>query len=321
MNVPLIHIGYHKTATTWLQKLIFADDKIGFSTPFNVREIKKALVLPHDLDFNAQSCHDFFYPKINETIDKHLIPVISEERLSGQPHSGGFDSKTIAERLATVFPNAKILIIIREQQDIILSCYNQYIKGGGVDSLSNYINASNHDFLKPIPLFNLKHFMYHRLIEYYIQLFGKENVLVLPYEILLDSPNEFMSKIFKFCENKVLYNDNPIMPYAQIINPSISTLDLIILRWINLIFGTRDPLNRNSLFPLSRRKVKKIYSTLRCINILLPKDTNHYYKKLNQKKVDTIIGDVYGQSNKITSDLIGLNLESYNYNVSYSPEE
>ena len=55
--------------------------------------------------------------------DEAKVPVISHERLSGYPHSGGHDSKEIAHRLAAVFPNAKVVIVIREQKSMILSNY------------------------------------------------------------------------------------------------------------------------------------------------------------------------------------------------------
>ena len=32
---PLIHIGYHKTGTSWLQKHVFLNEEAGFSTPFD----------------------------------------------------------------------------------------------------------------------------------------------------------------------------------------------------------------------------------------------------------------------------------------------
>ena len=35
---------------------------------------------------------------------RRLFPVITQERLSGSPHSGGYDSQVIAERLRAGFP-------------------------------------------------------------------------------------------------------------------------------------------------------------------------------------------------------------------------
>jgi hypothetical protein len=83
----------------------------------------------------------------------------------------------IADRLRALFSDARILICIREQKKVILSCYNQYIKKGGAISISSYLNVSDRT---RVPLFDFRHFMYHRLISYYQQIFGRDRVLVLP---------------------------------------------------------------------------------------------------------------------------------------------
>jgi len=49
------------------------------------------------------------------------VPVLSAERLSGNPDSGGYDSVHVAEYLAATFPEARVLIVIREQADMLVS--------------------------------------------------------------------------------------------------------------------------------------------------------------------------------------------------------
>ena len=98
------------------------------------------LIYPNALDFSPQICKKYFYPKLLEATTGGLIPVLSYERLSGNPHSGGYDSKEIANRLVQVFPDAKILIVIREQKDIILSTYKQYIIEGGACTVKRYLH-------------------------------------------------------------------------------------------------------------------------------------------------------------------------------------
>ena len=46
----LIHVGYHKTATTWLQNSVFRDDH-GFSKVMSHAEIFEHVVMPNELDF------------------------------------------------------------------------------------------------------------------------------------------------------------------------------------------------------------------------------------------------------------------------------
>ena len=70
------------------------------------------------------------------------VPVISYERLSGNPHAGRFDARTIADRIKAAFPKARIFCVIREQNDMILSTYFQYLKIGGTDSVRDYLTRS-----------------------------------------------------------------------------------------------------------------------------------------------------------------------------------
>ena len=58
------------------------------------------------------------------------VPVVSNERLAGHPLSNGFDRRFLAERIKQVFPKAKILLTIREQNSVIMSNYMQYLKYG-----------------------------------------------------------------------------------------------------------------------------------------------------------------------------------------------
>ena len=66
------------------------------------------------------------------------VPVISSERLSGNPDASGFDSAYIATRIADAFPDAKILIMIREQTKLLVANYFQYLKRGGHRHYQHY---------------------------------------------------------------------------------------------------------------------------------------------------------------------------------------
>lgn len=312
VEIPLLHIGYHKTATTWLQKSFFNSQEYGFESPFIFREIIEEIVMPHDFDFYSKGAKDFFVTKINSTCDRGFMPVISAERLSGHPFSGGFDSKIIADRLKETFPNAKVLIVIREQASAILSCYNQYVKGGGVDTLSNYFLASEQYFSKRIPLFNLDHLKYDRLISYYIKLFGSDNVLVLPYEYFVQSPVEFLNRILVFSNiDKVIDN----ISISNKINTSLPIVEILLYRKINLIFGSRNPINRNSLIPLKRERVEKIMTFLSYVNNICPNKFNETLHNKYMSLIKRSIGNTYFESNNKTSVLIQMNLEQFNYNT------
>jgi hypothetical protein len=127
----LIHIGYPKTGSTWLQRSVFRNPKRGFFLSSR-HKVRKFLIAPHAFDFEVQSCCQQFLPDLQQAEEKGLTPVLSQELLAGNAHTGGYDSGTNANRLAQVFPEAKILVVIREQKRMIISTYKQYVKGGGM---------------------------------------------------------------------------------------------------------------------------------------------------------------------------------------------
>src|SRR5215217_1431938 len=193
---PLLHIGYHKTGTTWLQRQVFSNAEAGFSFVARPPALRSAFVVVDPFDFEPQIVRKNFEPKIWEAQEKDLVPVLSFERLSGSPYAGGYDSRPIADRLAAAFPDARIMLVIREQTRMLVSTYKQYIRKGGAASFRQYITMPTG--AGRMPVFRFEFLEYHRLIGYYQRLFGPEDVLVLPYELLEGGPKAFLQRIGEF---------------------------------------------------------------------------------------------------------------------------
>ena len=201
---PLIHIGYHKTGTTWLQKTLFSVNSEAFiplapnGKPKHFGNYFFSDPEGHLLS-PFQSNKQVILKGVETTLRgldlQGKIPVISNERLSGNPHSGSFDSKIIADRIKEYFPDAKIFCVTREQKDMILSTYFQYLKVGGADSLQSYLTRKYDERRSGFTLESLK---YENLISYYHQLFSPKIVLVLPYEMLSRKPADFVKRIGNF---------------------------------------------------------------------------------------------------------------------------
>ena len=92
----------------------------------------------------------------------------------------------LAERLRATFPEARILLVFREQRALIRSMYSQHITDGGVESLGRFLDTPE-PRLGRKPSFNLAVYEFDRLIALYRQLFGPDQVLALPVELLEDS--------------------------------------------------------------------------------------------------------------------------------------
>ncbi|MCB0629668.1 MAG: sulfotransferase [Saprospiraceae bacterium] len=221
MNLPpVIHIGYHKTGTSYLQKNVFENNaNLFYRVPQS--EIRDALILPSPLRYDP-----LVFKEICTDGPPSKRLVISNEYLSSNIHNGDFHSITIAGRLKMTLPSAKVIIGVREQVSMIFSAYSQYIKARGSLSITEYLCS---------PLtkrFSFDHLQYHQLVAYYVELYGKENVLILPYEILKSNPKLYLKTVFDFIGEYNLIN-GVNFDIQKKVNPSMSPLTLQVKRFFN----------------------------------------------------------------------------------------
>ena len=80
----LIHIGYHKTASTWLQTHILDNPETRLKRFFSKKDIRDFIVLPHSLDFNSIAVRTHHLKLMKQAIEgenlaEDTISVISSE--------------------------------------------------------------------------------------------------------------------------------------------------------------------------------------------------------------------------------------------------
>jgi hypothetical protein len=197
---PLVHIGYMKTGSTWLQRRVFEDRGAGFLPLLQRRRVIDDLVRPSPLYFVARPLREAIDIKRQDAEMLGAVPFLSHERLSGAPVSGGFDAYQIAVRLHSLVPDARVLIVVREQISHLLSIYNEYINQGGACSLERFLQR--HERFR-FPPFDWNYFCFSILIQEYKRRFGSESVLVLPYEFLREDPGEFAHRIVSFAHARM----------------------------------------------------------------------------------------------------------------------
>lgn len=180
MTAPLLlHVGYHKTATTWAQRSLFTPEH-GFRQIAFHQEAFDHVVKPHGLRFSPEPMQAVVAEGLAR-LEPGEVPVISSEILSGHPWQGGHESDVYAERLKAIAPDARILISIRSQLRILPSVYTQYVLRGGTMPYDQFFDgwAALGYFA-----FTPEHFEYDRLVAHYQRLFGAENVHVMTQESL-----------------------------------------------------------------------------------------------------------------------------------------
>lgn len=300
---PLIHIGYHKTGTTWLQKHVFPNEGAGCSFVAGYKLLQPTFVTVNPFDFDSEAARKKFEQRIREVEARDLVPVLSHERLSGSPYAGGYDSGATADRLAATFPDARILVVIREQAGMIGSVYKQYLRWGGAASFGQYVTPPSGT--ARMPVFRFDFLEYHRLIGYYQNLFGASNVLTLPYELLRAQPEVFLARVGEF-----LGIPN-VLPRDVRTNVSPSILSLSIKRQLNRYF-VRDGLNPAP--PLEIKDSNRILMKVcRRIDETLSPRLLAGYENRWRHYVKEKVGDRYAKSNAITKDLIGIDLKHFGY--------
>ncbi len=297
---PLLHIGYHKTGTTWLQRHVFGDSAAGFSQMGGAQR----LIAVNAFEFRPKKIRKQMERKIGQADARGLVPVLSSERLSGEPHFGGYDSELIADRLSAVFPNARILIVVREQTSMFLSIYKEYIRRGGAASLRQYLATPRDGYW--LPQFRFEFLEYHRLIGYYHDLFGVESVKVLPYELLRSQPDTFLGQIGDFVSVPAAH------PQVRPVNVSLSAFALGLKRHANRYFVLDGPVNPAPPFdfPASNEMLERM---CRMLDSTLPLAVHDRLERRWSVNAAREVGTRYAESNAVTAGLTGLDLRAFGY--------
>lgn len=123
MTEIILHLGFSKTGTTFLQKKIFnnLEDINYLYHPYNILEM---------------------------CIEENRTNLLSGERFSvSHPHFVDFcDRYVVLDYLHKLFPEARIIIGFREESSWLKSCYNQYVKAQGGDiTFEEYLQKFEHN--------------------------------------------------------------------------------------------------------------------------------------------------------------------------------
>ena len=194
-----VHIGYHKTATTWLQREVFPHHPVlhpyvsgrVWNEPF-----LRCIVAETDGEFaavRARAVYENGVARLGELGSDDMV-VVSAERLSGHAASGGYDTYRIAERLHATLPEARVLMVVRSQIDMIESEYRQLVGEGYPGRIASLWS----DDQWKAPHFDLRHYEYDALVREYLRLFGPENVAVFTYEGIIAERSGFLDRLATF---------------------------------------------------------------------------------------------------------------------------
>jgi hypothetical protein len=222
----LLHIGYHKTATSWMQQRLFVPEH-GYRQVARHAEVWRHVVGKHGLLFDPNDMKAAIGHGMSD-LRGDEVPVISSEILSGHPFYGGIGSDVFAERLKQIAPDARILISVRHQRRMLTSVYMQYLSRGGTMSPEKFF-AGDPDL--GFYGFRPEHFEYDRLVAHYQRLFGAENVHVVSQESLARDMDEAARGVADFAGNTRF--DKVLPTHRAVYAPSYPEYAVPLLRRIN----------------------------------------------------------------------------------------
>jgi hypothetical protein len=247
MGRVIIHVGYPKTASTFIQKQVLP--KLKNSSILSHKQVYETGLI--NLKWKAERSID--YTSIKDRVKSHGDAFISFEGFTGIPLQGFLLIDILPQRLRKAIDgDIDILIFIRRQDQLIKSLYKQYIKQGGTFSYSNFISSSQ---FGGVTRFDLNAFDYLQTVKSYEEVFGKGRVHIFAYEWLQDDQNTFSKR---FCD---LVGEEVNIDFHIRRNVGLSGRKLKLCRFLNRFFPST--ISEKGILPTSFIERQKIVSAVK----------------------------------------------------------
>lgn len=300
-----LHIGYSKAASTWLQEFlriqkdIFLVYKSYFFFPLESGIYQKGM------QYYSEFFKDAAGKKVVIESHEHIILPFHHPELKCASTNLEVVEK-IARRIKKHLPEVKIIITIRNQVDILLSRYTQYIIQGGTQDASTFLNKlvlDSDNYLKYMD------YRYSKVIKKFYEIFGESNVLVLFQEVLRSKPEEFLKSLSSFLNYKFSYSPG-VLKKGKNVSPSYRGIKL--LRLINRVLVKEVETIESK--PTTRGPYFIWYFFTRVVRVL-----DHWLikskkkRKLFSKGEIERIKELFAEDNKNLSKLLNLSLFEYGY--------
>lgn len=226
-----IHLGLHKTASTFFQKKLYPSYRdfnyLHLRDKSSLSAFNQYVLRENDLFFSTKVAKKLFFRSLDKNeLSKFKKITLCEEQFSGFPLHDAYNRKIIFDRLHKLFPKAKYILVLRNQKDFILSMYAEYLKKGGQESIENFLSVkkTNLNFSRG------SYLQYYSYIKYIVSIVGGANIKVLYYEDMKSEPSSFFQSLLSFFNINIKIDLELI---RQKENISFSIRDYEIVRFYN----------------------------------------------------------------------------------------
>lgn len=165
---------------------------VGKGVPTRGRPFYEYLMWTPYADYDSKEALRLWQETVEPFIQDRPRAVFSHEHIAALI---GVDQTLVAHRLKELFPNARILLVIRNQFSLLASYYTHDIVterySGSFDQwiTSQFKDCHNN------PVSNARFF---EVMDLYDRLFGEGRVCALPFEALARSPQDFAAGLCAF---------------------------------------------------------------------------------------------------------------------------
>lgn len=295
MKHLFIHIGAHKTASTYIQNFLakhkdqlasasLCYDPDGPEIALNIKSIINK-------EKSVETLRSELRNKYNGINADHFL--VSAEGFFGSESKGYFNIDKISGILRQITKDfhTTIIAFVRKQNTFIESLYHQQIKQGQVDTFDEYIQR--------IDIYAYK---WNSLLKHYANNFGIENMYIFSYEDLLYNNKKTMESFFRVIGLDVTVQ----LENYPIANPSLSKKGLEIARRCNSILTDNE--KEKLRYFLQKNFAKTPGSSFDLFTSEQIQELNQWYEKPNQllkehfKYVSILDPDVSAYNGKLASN-------------------
>lgn len=171
--INFIGIGAQKSGTSWAYACLYEHPEI--CAP--IKEI-----------------HFFSRPRFEQGMEwyESHFKKCNTDAITGEFSTSYLYSEDAPERIKKMYPNVKLIAILRNPVDRAYSQYRNTIKAGHIDPKVSFETYSRSEESVQ------KQGLYSEQLQRYLKLFPREQMLILIYEDIKKDPIAFMKRIYQF---------------------------------------------------------------------------------------------------------------------------
>jgi hypothetical protein len=299
----LLHVGLHKTGTTLLEEVLFcrpgtphfhavADKRQLYGTTLSIKA--------QDIPLEAARAPLLAAAEAARADNRTL--ALLGETWAARPFVHPAIRTANLTRIRDLFPQARILVTIREQCSLIYSMYGQYIRFGYTNSLTEFLSRPP-DPMAGNAILNYGFYDFARLHDECCAIFGPDRVLMLPFEMIFRDPAELLARFGSFIGRDL---SGERLETGKKVNSALSPLALAVGRHANRFISRDTPW----LSPRRRRFPNALAAK---VDGFVPASLSARQQKAARAQVAEAVGDIYDASNSRIAARLDLDLEGYGY--------